>query len=276
MHGCREAAQWVIVSYRVVAVLAVMGALSSCGLDASSGVRVADAVDASSDADDPDDASGVRPRAGVIDGADGATSPPGADGTPAGSGTSNGSAIGATSILPASVAVVGDSLALSASDEITAAFADLGVNVVAIDAVESRRMSKGGGDLPPGTAAIGDIVDAGELPELWVIALGTNDVGAQASSETLRDDVASVLREIPAGSPVIWVDIWIRDRSDAAIEANEAIRSVLAVRPHSFVADWHAWGAVPDTITGDGIHLTDIGQQRFATVIARAVELPGE
>ncbi len=283
MSGCRERssgsddevptgaafgpAHWMTVPYRSLILVAATLVVAGCGLDASSGVSVAGGGDAPTElgADGAiGDSGGVRPRTGTPNGLDDRDR----------SGSTVRSPVAADTRLPGSVAIVGDSLTLSAEDELEAALSAMGVMVMAIDGVESRRMAKGGSDLPPGTDAIDEIVDGGAVPDLWIIALGTNDVGAQVSVDDFRDDVASVLRRIPAGAPVIWVDIWIRDRADAAVEANEAIRSVLAVRPNSFVVDWHAWGYVPDTITGDGVHLTDLGQQRFAATIVSAVSRP--
>lgn len=257
------------MSPRLVIVVAALVGLSGCGYDGpSSGVRVAAPV--SVDDDDVDSVDGSVGGGGRSAGAIVATDGASVEQSPT-EGVADGAVEVAPERLPASVAVVGDSLTLSAAAEIEESLLELGLEVVAIDGVESRRMTRGGSALPSGTSAIDDIVEAGELPELWVVALGTNDVGAQVESSAFADDVAAVIRRIPAGVPVIWVDIWIRDRAEAAVDANRAIRSVLAMRPGSFVVDWHSYGEIPDTITGDGVHLTEIGQVRFADAIADAV-----
>lgn len=276
-----EAAQWVLVSFRPLLLIAFVVLVGACAYDGpSSGVRVAtpDTVDGGDEAAAPGDDGTSVGRLLVDSGSSAAAA---ASDPASASGTANGSAGGdasgrpdseiAATALPASVAVVGDSLTLSAQDEIETALSTLGVDVIAIDGVESRRMASGGSALPPGTEAVDAIVDAGVLPEVWIVALGTNDVGAQVSASAFADDVAAVLRRIPAGAPVIWVDLWIRDRPDDVAAANRAIRSVVTLRAGSVVVDWHAWGAFPDTITGDGVHLTDRGQIRFAEAIAAAV-----
>lgn len=175
---------------------------------------------------------------------------------------------------PRTVAVVGDSLTVAAEDELTAELTALGLEVVAIDGLVSRRMDRGGSSLPPGTDAIADILAGSPFapPDLWVVALGTNDVGGRLTPEEFRADMGAVLALIPEQAPVVWVDLWIRDREDAIVEANRSIRTVLARRASpSAVVDWFSQGAVPGVISGDGVHPTELGQQRFADAIAAVV-----
>ena len=264
----KHAAQWVVVSTRalLISVLCLVGA--GCGLDGpGSGVRAVEA----SDAPGVPGAVGGASEAATALGDDGASGPGSA--RPPGDRLGDGDGFEAGgAMMPATVAVVGDSLTLSAYDEIEAELSGLGLRVTAIDGVESRRMVRGGSEPPPGTDAIEAILADGQAPDLWIIALGTNDVGAQASTSEFRDDVATILRLIPAGAPVIWVDLWIRDLSDDVVEANDLIRSVVAVRPHTEVVDWFTHGDDEGVITGDGVHLTDAGRERFATSMADAVD----
>lgn len=173
--------------------------------------------------------------------------------------------------MPTTAAVVGDSLTLSAVDEITDALDALGLEAV-VDGMENRRLVRGSSDLPSGTDAIEAILDAGP-PELWVVALGTNDVGAQVSDDDFLSDLVEVLRLVPDDAPLVWVDLWIRDRPDQIATANRTIRSALGRRSApTVVVDWHSHGEEPGVIVGDGVHLTEEGQRRFAGSIAAAVE----
>ena len=173
--------------------------------------------------------------------------------------------------MPALVAVVGDSLTVAATDEITEALSRVGVRTALIDGRESRRMAAGSRDLPSGVAAIEGIVDS-HRPDLWVVALGTNDIGAEVGADRFRSDVRATLDAIPSDAPVVWVDVWIRDRSDDVATANALLHAELADRaaPTS-VVDWFSAGAADGVITGDGVHLTEVGQARFAAEIAEAV-----
>ena len=173
---------------------------------------------------------------------------------------------------PRTVAMIGDSLTLSAQDEITAALGRTGIHVVSVDGVESRRMVRGSKEVPSGASAIEQILETSD-PELWVIALGTNDVGAQTGTEAFRDDMDQLLRLLPSDASVIWVDLWIRDHDDQIVRANEAIRSELSRRRRvGAVVDWHTRADAPGIITGDGVHLTDEGQLLFAESIVIAID----
>ncbi len=174
---------------------------------------------------------------------------------------------------PATVAVVGDSLTLSARDEITTELVGLGLEVMVVDGVESRRMTAGSAGRPSGLDAIATIrAELDVEPDLWVIALGTNDVGAQVDEQRFRDDVRAALSGVGTDSPVVWVDIWIRDRREAAVAANGVIRDELAGRTApSGVVGWFAHAGGDGLVTDDGVHLTDRGQAAFATAIANQV-----
>lgn len=167
------------------------------------------------------------------------------------------------------VAVVGDSLTLAATAEIEGALEQIGMQVVAIDGAENRRMV--GGTVEPGTDAVDAIVAGAERPDLWVIALGTNDVGAERRGEAFRADIDAVLARLPPGAPVVWVDLWIRDRAEAVDDANLTIRAVIEARTGSAVAAWHPNGDDPGVVTEDGVHLTRAGRLRFAASIAATV-----
>lgn len=169
--------------------------------------------------------------------------------------------------LPDVVGVVGDSLTVSASEEITSSLALLGADTV-IDAQEGRRMTAVNGDVRSGLDGIEAVTEIAE-PDLWVVALGTNDVGAQTGEERFRDDVRAIVRALPYDAPIVWVDVWIRDRDPASIEANALLREELGRRrAPTAVVDWHARGVVAGNITADGIHLTEQGRRAFAEAIA--------
>ncbi len=177
---------------------------------------------------------------------------------------------------PTSMAVVGDSLTVSAADEIETALSAIGLDVVAVDGLESRRMTRGGSNLPAGTSAIEEIMADATIdaePGLWVIALGTNDVASVGSLDGFRLEMRELLDLIPTDAPVIWVDLWIRDRTESIEEANRLIRTELRQRDGgAAVVDWFAHGDDEGIITGDGVHLTETGRQLFASSIADTVD----
>ena len=173
---------------------------------------------------------------------------------------------------PLTVAVVGDSLTRSAEDEILDTLTIDGFDVLTVDGLESRRMTRGGSSLPPGTAAIENIQEIAD-PDLWVIVLGTNDVASTGSAGEFRSEMREVLALLPGHVPVVWVDLWIRDRRPAISEANALIRAELRTwRGGAAVVDWFSHGDDDGIITGDGVHLTNEGQQLFADSISSAID----
>jgi lysophospholipase L1-like esterase len=170
--------------------------------------------------------------------------------------------------LPDTAAVVGDSLTESAQQEIAAYLNGLGIDVVAIDGAKNRRMVHGAHP-DPGIDVVERIARV-TRPDLWVIALGTNDVGSEVSREQFAHDTEQLLAAVPPGAPVVWVDIWIRDRQPQVQVANDILRDTLGPRPDTIVADWFSHGDDPGIVTADGIHLTDDGRYVFAATIASA------
>lgn len=170
--------------------------------------------------------------------------------------------------MPDSVAVIGDSIALSAQEIVTASLESLDIDVVAYDAVESRRMVSGSSALPSGASAIEDVLDRGTTPDLWIVALGTNDVGAFNRTEATVADIATIVDLLPEDAHVLWVDTWVRDLDDQAVTMNALLRMSLMERPNTVVVDWHARGAVDGLIIDDGVHLSNTGKVEFARSIA--------
>jgi lysophospholipase L1-like esterase len=171
---------------------------------------------------------------------------------------------------PADVAVVGDSLTLSAQAEITRTLTRLGVGSVVVDGQESRRMTRSTETVRSGLDVVAEFL-AVSTPKVWVIALGTNDVASGSSSGVIRRSVQSILAAIPADAYVVWIDTWIRDRYDAVVAGNQVIRDTVLARPHSVVADFFAYGDDDGVIANDGVHLTRRGRQLFADVMSTGI-----
>ena len=231
----------------VAGFLALTGLLAAtaCGGDGESGDTVAT----------------ITPVVVPLDvlGSVGPVSPPGATGD-----------LEVVEVRPATVAVVGDSLALSAEEDIWGLLRANSVDVVGFNAQENRRTNKSLDDLTSGVEAVTEL-QATVDPDLWVIALGTNDVGGQESADAFRADVDELLALIPSGVPVIWVDVWIESRVEGSIEANDVLRAAAAARPGMSVINWFQYGDDPGIIHDDGVHLSVDGQAKFATVIADEV-----
>ena len=60
-------------------------------------------------------------------------------------------------------------------------------------------------------------LDEGADPDVWVIALGTNDIAKYASSEEYGEVVQQLLDLLPADAPLVWVDAYRDDYRDDSV-----------------------------------------------------------
>jgi lysophospholipase L1-like esterase len=171
---------------------------------------------------------------------------------------------------PEDVVIIGDSLTLSAEEEIAGELRLAGIDIVGFDAMENRRTARDLDDLPSGVTAAEQLAAEHE-PDAWVIALGSNDVGGQVEPDDFRADVRALLGALPVGARVIWIDMWIEDRLEGSRELNAVLRQVAATRGNMTVVDWFQFGDDPGIVRDDGVHLTDAGQRAFAAQIAAAL-----
>ena len=174
---------------------------------------------------------------------------------------------------PSTVVVVGDSITVASADDLEVALTGVGLEVLLVDAQVGRRMTVGErGRLVPGADVIRFVSGILE-PELWIVALGTNDIGQYPEPEQIGEQVSEVLAQVPDGVPVVWVDTWIRSRPEQSRVVNEALREVVGRRPGAIVVDWAEHATADGVLSSDGVHLSDgIGRTRFAEVVAAGVE----
>ena len=132
-----------------------------------------------------DDGAGVEPVARAATGTD-----------PAGEGD------GSLDSTPETVAMIGDSITFMSTEPLQAALTDTGLEVLAIDAQVGRRITVGEGGRPyPGTAIVEFIANS-DPPDVWVIALGTNDIGQYADANEFAAQVQTLLDLLPAAAPL--------------------------------------------------------------------------
>ena len=172
---------------------------------------------------------------------------------------------------PRTVAMVGDSITFMSSEPLRRGLTDLGLEVLAIDAQVGRRMTVGTrGQLYSGTDVI-TYIAAGDPPDVWVVALGTNDVGQYPDAAAYEEQIRAVLEVIPDGAPLAWVDTWHEDRLAACQILNGVLRTVLADRPATVVVDWYEHGDDAGVVTTDGVHPTPTGTEVFGLVVTDGV-----
>jgi lysophospholipase L1-like esterase len=183
------------------------------------------------------------------------------------------SGVGHLADRPSTVAVVGDSITVASAERLDEVLSDLGLEVLTIDAQVGRRMTVGERDRLFTGADIVELVAHERSPELWVIALGTNDIGQYGDPAEVAEQMDALLSRLPAGAPVVWIDTWFRGREEQSEMVNEAVRSVIAARPDSYLVEWSDHAGDAGVLSGDGVHLTTgVGVERFAQVVASGVE----
>lgn len=269
----------------LLVVATVVAATAACGADgppmavATRASSIADTVERDIHVQVAEEAAAAEGAAAAIDGSvegggsddrgqiDGVDPVPATSSPVEVSGSVSGG-VADPAIMPASAAVIGDSIALSAEPYVTSALESLGIDVVAYDAVENRRMVNGSNGVSSGRQAIRDAVDDGAEPDVWVVALGTNDVGALTGRERWQEAVDEVLAEIPDGADVVWVDTSVRPLAEHAAEFNDMLRDELRRRDDVWVLDWHGRTADEGLVVDDGVHLSASGRIEYARMIA--------
>lgn len=186
------------------------------------------------------------------------------------------------------VVMIGDSITRSAVNELNARFEQMGLENILIESQNSKRMVVSSGDNPSGVAIADYLTGDGTVPagsgdsndavdddhsnELWVVALGTNDVNQYSGPDQIAAAVNEVLGSLPDGSPVVWVDTYFRDQNDGAVLVNSIIRERLERRGNAVLAPWSVFAVSEGVLTGDGVHPSNSGRDVFAFVVADTVQ----
>jgi len=187
------------------------------------------------------------------------------------SGAADGVADGAVDI--DSVVMIGDSLTKGATAALGERYELLGLEHQ-IEAENAKRMAVSSRDNPSGASVAEFLAGSGagdHADEVWVVALGTNDIGQYAGPDEIAAAVNEVLATVPAEAALVWVDTYIRGRSDQTDAVNTVIRDRVERRGDSVVAPWTAFAEGDGVLSGDGVHPTTDGADVFAFVVTDTV-----
>lgn len=173
---------------------------------------------------------------------------------------------------PETMVMIGDSITFMSMEPLRAELSGTGLEVLAIDAQVGRRITVGDSGRPyPGIDIVEFIVNS-DPPDLWVIALGTNDIGQYADAEEFAAQVQSLLDLLPAAAPLVWIDTWDGDRLDETRLVNDTLRAVVGERDNAVVADWFSHGDDEGVVSDDEVHPTTDGIVAFGQVVAQGVD----
>ena len=187
------------------------------------------------------------------------------------SGANDSNADGASDI--DSVVMIGDSITKGSMPYLDERFGLLGLDHV-IESENGKRMAVSSQDNPSGAAVAAFLAGNGDgdhTDEVWVVALGTNDISQYASPDDIAAAVNEVLDEVPADAALVWVDTYISDRPEQTEAVNSIIRQRVERRGDSVIAPWTAFVVGDGVLTGDGVHPTNGGADVFAFVVTDTV-----
>jgi len=174
-----------------------------------------------------------------------------------------------------SVAMIGDSITQGSEDALRFTFTVAGLDTIDIDGLTSRRIQLGGGKGQPesGMQALERMLDAGIDPDVWVIALGTNDVGQYSDPEEYRRLVREVLDALPDDTPLVWVDVYRADHLDDTDVFNRILRDELDERGDATVVSWFDQASTrgDEILRKDGVHPNKQGNALFAGIVTQGV-----
>jgi lysophospholipase L1-like esterase len=172
------------------------------------------------------------------------------------------------------VVMIGDSITNGARPFLEERFELLGLDHL-LDAEDGKRMAASSSSDNPSGAAIAasltEIGDGDHTDEVWVIALGTNDIGQYDTDDEIAAAVDEVLAEVPAEVALVWVDTWISGLPEESDVLNSVIRQRVEQRSNSVLAPWTALAGDDGVLTGDGVHPTVDGADLFAFIVTDTV-----
>ncbi len=166
------------------------------------------------------------------------------------------------------VVMIGDSITVGSATGLEAAAELLGVKLT-IYAEVGRRITVGRNPAA-GVEVIVDVLDEG-VPDLFVIALGTNDIGKYASQDEYEAQINQLLVLVPDGTPVAWINTYLRDDLNDSAQFNAALIAALENRGNATIAKWSNI-ASEDGVLEDGIHPSDDGRAQFADLVGGEID----
>lgn len=169
-----------------------------------------------------------------------------------------------------SITMIGDSITVASTEAIEQQFDQLGFDDVTIVAQNGKRMGETFGDNTSGVR-IADYLasefDGDPEENLWIVALGTNDISQYTEAGELEAVVDSIIDAVPTESPLIWVNTYFEQHPRDTAAMNAAISQAVAERGNATVAAWNSYADDDGVVSGDGVHPTDQGELTFASVV---------
>ncbi|MGI9643998.1 MAG: SGNH/GDSL hydrolase family protein [Ilumatobacteraceae bacterium] len=171
------------------------------------------------------------------------------------------------------VVIVGDSLTAGNLNLIRARLEAGGLSSVRYAALSGRRIADPvylGFRRESGVEAVRDLRAQGVDPVLWVVELGTNDLGylprcgCPDPTEFAGELIDELVAEIGPGEPIAWVNVLNISNLELSEQFNVALRRRAAVDPLFSVIDWYGTGWTRPELFLDHVHHNLAGVDVFA------------
>src|SRR5262245_56786271 len=107
-------------------------------------------------------------------------------------------------------AMVGDSITKASTKPLTDVLEQLGFVDISIEAEVSRRIAVGDGKHEPlsGVKTMFTMISEGVQPDVWAVAMGTNDVGKYDDADAYGELIDQMMSMPDPEVPIVWVDVY--------------------------------------------------------------------
>lgn len=173
-----------------------------------------------------------------------------------------------------SVVMIGDSITVGSTPLLDEQLRQLGFAEVTISAQTGKRMDVSFGSNASGSSIARFVAgdqNGSAAETLWIVALGTNDIGQYSSDDEIESAIDEVLAPIPDNAPLVWINTYFRDRVEGTIAVNEAIERRLVERGNATIGRWSEVAPNDGILRSDGVHPGDDGAKVFAQFVTLTV-----
>jgi lysophospholipase L1-like esterase len=171
--------------------------------------------------------------------------------------------------------MVGDSITKASSKSLTTVLENMGYTDISIEAEVNRRIAVGDGKHEPlsGVKTLFTMISDGVDPDVWAIAMGTNDVGKYKTADDYAGLIDQMLEMPDSKTPVVWVDVYNPNQLAGTKMFNEVLRERAAARDFTTVLSWFDLASDPKEkiLRDDHIHPNERGALVFADLVSRAL-----
>ncbi len=172
-------------------------------------------------------------------------------------------------------AMVGDSITKASTPSLTDALTARGFVDIDIEAAVSRRIAVGDGKGEPlsGVKTLFTMISEGVSPDVWAIAMGTNDAGKYETREEYADLIDQMMSMIDRSVPIVWVDVYNPNQIAGTKMFNKVLREEAAKRGNTTVLSWFDLASDPSEkiLRTDHIHPNAKGTVVFADLVSAAL-----